>query len=254
MSLRRWALCFLVFAFALAVSSAPVQATSLGMQLSSGGSTAVICDNNVNFAGCTGSASDLNPALGAITFIGAVGGWTENVSSGFGPPTLSTSPLLDVSTFDSTAGSGTSPLTILLSVSDLTGPLGSLSGLGAIGGTNSGMGTTVVTQAWLSTSDTAFCASTTCGSVALTNMGTFTGGSFSGTDSGSANTGAGPYSVTLAITIDSKGAADTTSFDDSVGVSSGTPEPSSIALMLIGLLALGFVAFRSGKLSLRTQN
>ena len=55
--------------------------TNLGLQLTAASpdpGQATICDNNINFPaeGCVGTASDLNPALGQITFIGGVGSWT----------------------------------------------------------------------------------------------------------------------------------------------------------------------------------
>ena len=215
--------------------------TNLGLQLTASSpdpGQATICDNNVNFPGCTGNSSDLNPALGQITFIGAVGGWTSNVTSGFGPPFEQLVPLLDISSFNASVGSGAGPMTILLSVTGLTGPSGIQTFLNSIGGTNSFAGTTVSTQAWLSNTNVAFCASTTCG-VAITPVVTMSGAAFSGMANGSTVLGSGPFSVTLAVTINTDGQADTTSFDDSLAL----PEPASLSLLGSGLLGFG-MAFR----------
>jgi hypothetical protein len=240
----------LVLALVLACIAATPEiagGTNLGMQLTTVGGQAIICDSNINFPGCTGNALDLNPTPGAITFIGAVGDWDMNVTSGFGPPYETTSPLLDVSTFDATSSTGAGALTILLSVTGLIGPtdpLGEILASDAIGGTNSVGSTNITTQTWLSSSDMAFCDSTSCGS--LLNQATYSGATFGGTNYASGSTGAGPYSLTVVVTVDSGGAADTTSFDNSVSV----PEPSSISLVLSSLAALALIAFRSRRLRL----
>jgi hypothetical protein len=236
---------FLAFV-AMALVAAPIAAragTNLGMQLTAASpdpGQATLCDNNINYAGCTMTASDLNPALGQITFIGAVGtAWTSNVTSGFGPPFEQYMPLLDISSFNASVGAGGGALTVLLSVSGLTSPNGLQTFLNSMGGTNSAAGTTVTTQAWLSNANVAFCASAACGGVALTPAQMLTGAAFSGLASGSALLGSGPYAITLAVTIDSHGLADTTSFDDSLSL----PEPAMLSLLGSGLLGFG-LAFR----------
>jgi hypothetical protein len=229
----------LVVGLLMAASTAAWAGTNLGLQLTAAApdpGQATLCDNNTNFAGCTGNASDLNPGLGQITFIGGVGAWTSNVTSGFGPPFQMLPNLLDISTFSaSTAGGGA--LTVLLSVTGLTSPTGLQTFLASIGGTNSASGTTITTQAFYSSSNTAFCAGG-CG-VAITPVLSMTGAAFSGLASGSALLSSGTYALTLAVTIDSHGAADTTSFDDSLAL----PEPVSLSMLGSGLLGFG-MAFR----------
>lgn len=240
MSGRYQPLILALLAVALLAAPATMQAgTNLGLNLASSPGDAQLCDNNVNFPGCTGNASDLNPALGAITFIGAVGSWNMNVTSGFGPPMEYLVPILDISSFNATASAGSAPMTVLLTVTGLTSPNGLYAALNSIGGTNSASGTTVSTQAWLSNTNVAFCASTSCG-VAITTLQSLTGAAFSGTAGGSALLGSGPYSLTLAVTIDSHGLADTTSFDDSLSL----PEPATLSLLGSGLLGLGLALKR----------
>lgn len=235
---KRHLISLAVLILALLTFPTTIQAgTNLGLQLTSSPGQATICDNNVNYPGCTGNASDLNPALGAITFIGAVGNWTMNVTSGFGPPMEQLTPLLDISSFNATAAAGAGPMTVLLSVSGMTSPNGFQQFMNMIGGTNSYAATIITTQAWYSANNTPFCVSTSCG-VAIGSVLTVTGGAFSGESSGSAILGSGPYAITLEVTINTGGNADTTSFDDSL-----LPEPTTLSLLGSGLFGFG-MAFR----------
>ncbi len=216
--------------------------TNLGMQLSSSPTTATICDNNVDFTGCTHNATDLNPAAGEILFIGGVGSWTTNVTSGFGPPYEQLVPILDISTFNATAAAGAAPMTVLLSAIGITTPQGLQQFLSSIGGISTASGTTITTQVWLSTSNIAFCASSSCGT-AVTSVLTLTGADFHDSANGLINLGAGPYALTLAVTINSHGLPDTTSFNDTFGLPASVPESPTPFVPAVGLLSIG-VAFR----------
>jgi len=233
---------FLALAIVLVAAPAMMYADSnLGMQMSSSPNSVTLCDNNVDFAGCTHNSPDLNSNLGQITFFGGVGGWTTNITSGFGPPYENLVPVLDVSSFNATATAGSAPMTVLLSVTGLTSVQGIQSVLASIGGTSTLATATISTQAWLSTSNTAFCASTSCGT-AITSLLTVSGRSFNGTMSGTGNFGSGgPFALTLAVTIDNHGLADQISFDDELDIQ--VPEKSSWSILGVGLLGL-FVGFR----------
>jgi hypothetical protein len=208
--------------------------TNLGMQLSSNPDTAIICDNNVNFTGCTGNASDMNGNWGQITFSGQVGEWTTNVTNGFGPPYEQLVPILAINSFDATAPAGAAPMTVLLSAIGITSPQGLQQFLNSVGGTSSASGTTISAQVWLSLSNIAFCASTSCGT-AITSLLTLTGAAFSGSVNGLANVGTSPYALTMVVTIDSHGLADTTSFNQQFSQVPESPSPFVTGLGLLGV-------------------
>lgn len=104
-------LALLAIALLAAPTAMRAGTTNLGMQMTSSPGSATMCDNNVNFANCIQNPvnGDMNPAAGQITFIGAVGSWTTNITSGLGPPFEFLVPLLDVSTFNATTGGGAAP-------------------------------------------------------------------------------------------------------------------------------------------------
>jgi hypothetical protein len=238
--MRKSRIIFLPALLACSLLIAPIAAratTNFGLQFDTNGHQLNFCDNNVAFTGCTPLGLDGDPTLGVIAFSGSVGNWTIDKGNGFGPPFEVLPLLLDLSSFnaETTNGHGANALTILLSVTNLTGPLGVFNFVNAAGGTSS-LGTTVYTsQAFLSTSNTVFCGSG-CGTP-ITNQLLLSGLNFSGSQSGTGATGAGPYAVTLQITIDANG-PDQTSFDSQLTQNS-IPEPATLSVLGAGLLALG---------------
>lgn len=226
---------------ACTVLMAPIAAratSDFGLQLSSGGNSLTFCDNNPGSGACFSNpgshGSDSNNVQGIIGFNGAIGNWTINTGNGFGPPVEVLPLLLDLSSFNATTsgGTGSNALTMLLSFTGLTNPLGTISFFNSLGGTNSSGGTTITSQAWISTANTLFCGAG-CGTAA-TGLISQTGKFFSGQQSGFGATGGGPYAMTLEITIDSA-SSDQTSFDSELSI----PEPATLSVLGTGLLALG---------------
>lgn len=212
-------------------------ATTVGLQLSSGGQTVTFCDNNISQGGCNvNGGNDLSSQNGRILFDTVVGNWDLNSGNGLGPPKEILPVLLDLSSVNANTlgdGHGTNALTMLLTVTGLTGPLSSnLAAFNHIGGTSSNGSTIITSQAWLSAANSAFCGAG-CGT-ALTSLISKTGLTFAGDAFGSANTGAGPYSITLEITI-AADQGDQTSFDSELQI----PEPATLSVIGTGLLALG---------------
>src|SRR5262245_7820512 len=173
-----------------------------------------------------GSPGDACPFAGCVTFMGSIGVWLINVSTG-----ISSSPFphIDLNSVDVSTGAGT--LAIKFGDTDFTlgaGPhtvnVGSL-----IGGTTAG---SVTWQAGLNTSNLNPITGGCCDQLGAL-YGPLGPGAFSQTnlDTFSAD---GPFALELAVTITHAGAG-TTSFDYEGRV----PGPATLLLLGAGLLATG---------------
>jgi hypothetical protein len=180
-----------------------------------------------------GMAGDINPIAGVVTWIGSIGVWTANVSTGMGAPILGslTFPELDLNSVNNSSAGGM--LTLKLTQTDNTGTLPGIQA--AVGGTLD-MGGTIDYKTYVNSSNLPFDTS----GGALTSQ-IFTGSpAFSGI-AGSAVVGiTAPYSLTqiVKITHTSDGV---TSFDAKLDP---LPEPTT-ALIWGGLALAGFGAWRT---------
>ena len=181
--------------------------------------------------------SDGDSTVGVINYNFSVGNWVVEAGNGFGPPFEVQPQLLDLNSYNATTtnGHGADALTILLSVVNLTGPLGDFNFVNDAGGISTAGTTVFTTQGWISTTNQTFCGAG-CG-IPITSLLTMTGTAFNGESKGTGSTGAGPYSVTLEITIDSNG-PDQTLFASSLN-QNPVPEPGTLSLLGAGLLTLG---------------
>jgi hypothetical protein len=189
-----------------------------------GGGSVTITDN---------LAGDANATNGVVTWIGSLGSWTINVSTGIntaGSLGIASLDLNSVNTSSSGAG-GTQSIRIELTES-FTAPAGSRGLLGAIGGTTNG---SLVARAWLDNTNAAFGHGGT-----VVNLGTLNGGSggaFSTSGASGSVVTSGAFSITNEVTITHAASGGATSFDFQTRV---VPEPTTLwsAAMGMGLCAL----------------
>lgn len=194
------------------------------IRLSDGTNTVTVADND---------GTDANTMAGAVTFIGSVGAFNINVSTGLSKPASGTAliPDIDLNSVNSSTGAGT--LTIEFTDTDFQAS-GARQFVSQIGGTTDG--TNLSAQLYLDAANNAFAQSTL-----LTNMA-FTGSPFAGTDTGAFDFGAGPvsYSLTKVVSFTHTRAGDDTSFDFETEI----PVPATLAFLGMGLAGLGVAARR----------
>jgi hypothetical protein len=215
---------WIAVSFGLCVLLLAPNADALSLKLSDGVTTVTCAD---------GDACDLSAQAGAVTYLGSVGAWFLNVTTGLTYPVIGLPgiPILDLNSVNL---SSYNPGTLTISLSE-TGYIGPLDGtfLLAVGGTTTG---TVNFGAYLDSNNGLFGESTSLG-----YLGAYTGPAFSGTISLPAIINSpSPYSMTLVSNITHTSWGGWTSFDFE-----GTlPEPATIILLGSGLVVLGLVGRR----------
>jgi hypothetical protein len=186
------------------------------------GTTTIILDDNVGL--------DVNPLVGALTFVGTIGCFALNVSTAVGDAQTVGFTGLDLNSINSANCAMADTLTISFSE---TGYVAGGVFQGAIGGTLSGLDIFAEMFAGL---NAFYDESNLIGSYTQTNDGAFAA-SFSNSVAGLPN----PYSLTLVVEL--SGVAGLASFDFEGKV----PEPATIGLLGLSLAGLGVATRRRRK-------
>jgi hypothetical protein len=225
-SIRR-AVILMGMAVALAHASAAT-AAPITLQLSSGASVVTVSD---------GGLGDVNPLAGVITYLGPVGSWWMNFTTGV-DENVPGAAIMDLVSFNGAPLGASDPLTVLLTQIGLIGPATGF--VMDFGGTGSNLAS-VLYSAYADDSNAAFWLSQLIGT-----LGPYGTSSFSGTTSGSVSV-SGSYSLTQALTIQA-GRFGAASYSGDAQLTpevetQQVPEPASLTLFGGGLSLLG-VALR----------
>jgi hypothetical protein len=177
----------------------------------------------------TATRTDLD-GNGAVIFIGSIGDWVLNVTTGVTDPMIgdNNSSRLDLSSIN-VSGSSSRGGTLYISLTDTgnTVPIGDTHFSIGVGGFTDG---SISFRSYVDSTNTAFGTETL-----LHNTGLLTGSPFSSSGYGAVSV-TGPYSITTVATLTHDNGFSISGFGHDVKV----PEPRGLAVLGIGLLGLAF--------------
>ncbi|MBN4079040.1 PEP-CTERM sorting domain-containing protein [Beggiatoa alba] len=170
---------------------------------------------------------------GYVNLFSALGSWTLNSVSGLSNPFIGSDAYDELDLFSLNVSGGAGTLYIRLSNTGLTRTNDSF--ITSFGGTTNG---SISFQSYIDSSNVHFGKETL-----LSDSGILSTRAYSGIDSGVITNTTDAYSMSIYATITHRGEGQVSSFDYNIKV----PEPSSLALLGIGLIAVGFASRRKRK-------
>jgi hypothetical protein len=222
-NLRKLTILGALLCFALVLTAAPAQA-ALILRLTSGADSVTVTDGDPN---------DACPLLGCVTYIGDVGVFTVNASTGLSDPLLGGDSFAQMDLNSVNLSTSTGTLLIEFTDTDFAAT-GAGTLIGDVGGTV-GTGGSAEFWAYKCEENVEFCTSDIS-----VHLGPFGPGPFSGSDSTSHGS-LDPYSMTLVAELTHGPGTVVSSFDFDVR---NIPEPATTALFGLGLGAMAWVGRR----------
>jgi hypothetical protein len=225
---------FTVGALAIALLTSLAARATPTLQIQSGSSVVTITD---------GGMFDANSTAGEVTFIGTVGSWKINVTTGTTAPVQGSAavPYLDLSSSDTSSSSSGAPADLILRFSDVGfGPSPNSSFAHLIANLRGATAGSIGFSLFADAGNSLFGTSTSLLSI----------GPVSGTFNNFANTDAyngTDYSMTMVVDVSHPGGSGlTSSFDanmQAIPPSDQTVPDTGTTISLLGLSLLGLVAF-----------